>query len=156
MVARYDPRSQRVAMESISRANAISCSKTLRLRNRTEVRALRGENPLGPSVVLSCWRRGNFQFNELRSCWFVTDRGKKRSSLAVCQQRDVARNRDLFAIFCNRAPIDESKTTLLIISVKADSNAVTIGLFWNLKRRWRTKLELQLKSHAIDPRRFVR
>jgi hypothetical protein len=61
----------------------------------------------------------------------------------------------VLGIFRNRAPIDESKPTLLIVGVKADSNAVTIGLFWDLKRRWRTKLELQLKSLAIDPRRFV-
>jgi hypothetical protein len=62
----------------------------------------------------------------------------------------------VFGVFCNRAPIDESKPTLLIISVKTDSDAVTIGLVWNLKRRRRTKLELQFKSLAIDPRRFVR
>src|SRR4029077_9208023 len=146
--------SESAAVELIGSANAISRSKSLRLRNRTEVGALRGENPFGPSFVLLRWRTWNFQLNELRPAWFITDRGKKRSGVAVCQQRDVSRNGDVLGIFCNRAPIDESKTTLLIISVKTDPDAVTIGLVWNLKRRWRTKLELQFQSFAIDPRRF--
>src|SRR2546430_13475402 len=142
MVARYDPTVGTVAGESISRANAISRSKSFRLRNRTEVGALGGENPFGPSFILLCWRRRNFQFNELRPGWFVTDRGKKRSGLAVCQQWYVSRNCDVIGIFCNPTPIDESKTTLLIIGVEADPNAVTIGLIWNLKRWWRAKLKL--------------
>jgi hypothetical protein len=152
MILRFEPR----PVESIDRANAISRSKSLRLRNWTEVGALRGQNPFGPSFVLLRWRTWNFQLNELRPAWFITDRGKKRSGVAVCQQRDVSRSGDVFGVSCNRAPIDESKTTLLIVSVKTDPDAVTIGLVWNLKRCRRTKLELQFKSLAVDPRRFVR
>ena len=144
-----------MAIQSISPSNAISRSKSFRLRNRTEVGALRCENPFRPSFVLLSWRRWNFQFNELRPAGFVTDRGKKRSRLAVRQQRDVSWNSDVFGIFFNAAPIDESKTILLIVGVKADSNAVTIGLLWNLKCWRRAKLELQFELLAIDPRRFV-
>ena len=144
-----------MAIESISRSNAISRSKSFRLRNRTEVGVLRCENPFRPSFVLLCWRRWKFQFNKLRPGWFVTDRGKKRSGLAMCKSRDVSWNGDVFGIFFNAAPIDESKTILLIVGVKADSNAVTIGLVWNLKRWGRAKLELQFELLAIDPRRFV-
>src|SRR6266516_2762520 len=52
------------------------------------------------------------------------------------------RNCYVIGIFCNPTPIDESKTTLLIIGVEADPNAVTIALIWNLKRWWRAELKL--------------
>src|SRR5437667_12701920 len=57
--------SQPVAVESLSRANAISRSKSFRLRDRAQVASLGGENPFGPSFVFLAWRRWNFQFDEL-------------------------------------------------------------------------------------------
>src|SRR6266581_3271522 len=77
--------SQPVAVESLSRANAISRSKSFRLRDRAQVASLGGENPFGPSFVFLAWRRWNFQFDELRPGWFVTDRGEERSTFAVGQ-----------------------------------------------------------------------
>jgi len=75
MVARYSQRSEPLAVESISRANAISRSKLFSLRNGSEIGTLRGENPLRPSFVLLGWHRWNFQLNELGRSWLVADPG---------------------------------------------------------------------------------
>src|SRR5438876_356730 len=68
----------------------------------------------------------------------------------------MSRNHRIFGIFCDRTPVDESKPSLLIVSVKTDLDAVTIGLLWNFKCCRRAKLELQLEALAIESRRFVR
>ena len=62
----------------------------------------------------------------------------------------------MLGIFCDPVPVDESVLILPIVSVKADSDAVTVGLVWNFKSCRRAKLELQFETLAIDPRRFVR
>jgi hypothetical protein len=72
------------------------------------------------------------------------------------QQRDMSRNRDMFGIFCDPVPVDESVIILPIVSVKTDSDAVTVGLVWNFKCCRGTKLELQFEALAIDGWRFVR
>ena len=62
----------------------------------------------------------------------------------------------MFWIFSDPAPVNESELILPIVSVKTDSDAVTVGLVWNFECRWRAKLELQLEVLAIDCWRFVR
>ena len=62
----------------------------------------------------------------------------------------------MFGISSDRVPVDESKSTLPTVSVKTDLDAVAVGLVWNFRSRRGTKLELQLESLAIDPRRLVR
>ena len=47
-------------------------------------------------------------------------------------------------------------SSLPIVSVKTDSDAVTVGLVWNFKCCRGAKLELQFEALAIDGWRFVR
>ena len=134
--------SKPVAVESISRSNAISRSKSFRLRNGTEVGTLRCENP--SDQVSSCCVGAGVIFNSMNCDPAGSLPIEARSDLVLLcvSNGNVSWDGDVFGIFRNRAPIDESKTTLLIVGVKADSNAVTIGLVWNLKRWGRAKLEL--------------
>src|SRR4030095_10100803 len=101
-------------------------------------------------------RRQNFQFNKLRCGGIVTNRGEQRPSLTVREERDFTGNDNVPGIFCDPTPIDESKATLLIVGVKADSDSVAVGLLWNFERRWRAKLEFQIEAFVIEFWRFIR
>jgi hypothetical protein len=62
----------------------------------------------------------------------------------------------MLGIFCDPVPVNESVLILPIVSVKTDSDAVTVGLVWNLKCYRGAQLELQFQALAIDSWRLVR
>src|SRR5215471_11634782 len=72
------------------------------------------------------------------------------------QQSDVSGNRGMFGISYDRAPVNESVLGLLIVRVKAGSNAVAVGLRRNFECGWGAKLEFQFEAFAIDLWRFIR
>src|SRR5215208_6380355 len=74
----------------------------------------------------------------------------------MLQQGDMSRNRSMFWIFHDSVPVNESVLILPIVSVKADSDAVTVGLVWNFECCRRAKLELQFDTFSINSWRLVR